>query len=71
MLFSAVKVRAFCAIVCPIRYRANMAHIGQSMPDAGIFFQGKILETFYVVPFSVGSGQPCCWVAFGGCVRRG
>ena len=31
-----------------IRCRANMAHIRQSMPDSGLFFQVKKLEPFEI-----------------------
>ena len=35
--------------------RANSAQIRQSRPDSGLGFQGKALETFLVVPSSLGS----------------
>ena len=34
------------------RCRANMAHIKQSRPDAGLGFQVMVLETFEFVPSS-------------------
>ena len=34
-----------------------MAHIRQSRPDYGLCFQAKVLETFQVVPSSLGSGR--------------
>ena len=34
-----------------------MAHIRQSRPDYGLGFQVKVLRTFQVVPFSLGSGS--------------
>ena len=34
---------------------ANMVHIRQSRPDSGLAFQAKVLETFYVVPSTLGS----------------
>jgi len=33
-----------------------MAHIRQPRPDFGLGFQVKVLETFPVVPTSLGSG---------------
>jgi len=36
--------------------RAISAHIRQSGPESGSGFQVKVLKTFYVVPFSLGSG---------------
>ena len=41
----------------PVWGRANMAHISQSWPDAGLGFQAKDPKTFQVVPFSRGSGD--------------
>ena len=38
------------------RCRANTAHMRQSRPDSGHDFQSKVLETFQVVPSSLGSG---------------
>jgi len=38
------------------RCRANMAHTRQSRPHSGLGFQGKVVETFQVVPSSLGSG---------------
>ena len=40
-----------------------MAHIRQSRPDSGIGFHVKVLKTFQVVPFSLGSGEdsPRMW----------
>ena len=46
-----------------------MAHIRQSRPDSGFDFQVKFLETFKVVPFSLGSGVPPSTDA-GGAQRR-
>ena len=40
-----------------VRCPANSAHIRQSGPDSGLGFQAKFIETFEVVPFSLGSGQ--------------
>ena len=40
----------------PGRCRANMAHRRQSRPDPGLGFQVQVLETFQVVPSSLGSG---------------
>ena len=37
--------------------RANMAHITQSRPDAGLGFQVDFLETHQSFPFSLGSGS--------------
>jgi len=34
-----------------------MAHIRQSSPYSGLVFQVKALETFKVVPYSLGSGR--------------
>ena len=34
----------------------NMAHPRQSRPDSGLGFQIKVLKTFKVVPYSLGSG---------------
>ena len=39
------------------RCRANMTHIRQPMPNSGLGFQGKILETFQVAPVLLGRGQ--------------
>jgi len=39
-------------------YREIMAHIRQSRPDSGLGFHVKVVETFNVVPSSLGSG-PC------------
>jgi len=38
------------------RCRANVAHIRQSRPDAGLAFQVKFLKMFQCVPSSLGSG---------------
>ena len=38
------------------RYRANMEHIRQSRPNSGLGFQVKVLETFKVALYSLGSG---------------
>ena len=32
-----------------LRKLASMAHVRQSRPDSGLFFQGKVLKTFKVV----------------------
>ena len=37
------------------RCRANSAHIRQSRPDSGLDLHLKVLKTFQVVPFSLGS----------------
>ena len=34
-----------------------MAHVRQSRPDSGLGFQVKAIESFQVVPFSLGSEQ--------------
>ena len=34
-----------------------MAHVKQSRPDSGLGFQVNVIETFRVVPSSLGSGQ--------------
>ena len=36
--------------------RANVAPTLQSRPDSGLGFEVKVLTTFQVVPFSLGSG---------------
>ena len=38
-------------------WRENSALIRQSRPDSGLGFQGKGINTFQVVPFSLGSGE--------------
>jgi hypothetical protein len=37
----------------------NVARIGQSQPDSGFGFRGKVLEMFFGVPSLLGSGM---WV---------
>jgi len=45
-----------------VRCRANLAHIRQSRPDAGLRLQAKTSQIFHVVPSSLGgvpiSGDP-------------
>jgi len=36
--------------------RANSAHIRQSRPESGLGFQVSVVETFQVVPSSLGGG---------------
>ena len=49
------------------RCGAKIAHIGQSRPDSGLDFQIKVLDTFEVVPPTLGSthpqSAPTRWVA--------
>ena len=40
----------------PYRCPVNMEHIRQSRPDSGPGFQVNVLETYEVVPSSLGSG---------------
>ena len=35
----------------------HMAHVRPSRPDYGLTFQGKVIETFYSVTCSLGSGS--------------
>ena len=45
-------------LICRLeRFRANVVHIRQLKPDAGLGFRVKVLKTFQVVPYSVGSGR--------------
>ena len=44
-----------------VRCRANVAHIRQSKPDFGLGFQVKVLESFTVVPSSLGRGLVTPW----------
>jgi len=44
--FSAYGTARFCKVRC----QANSAHIRQSRQDYGFSFEGKVLETFQIVP---------------------
>ena len=59
---------AFKGALRVFRCGANIAHIGQSRPDSGLDFQIKVLDTFEVVPPTLGSRHPqrapTRWVAF-------
>ena len=54
------------SVLSGIRCRPNMPHIRQSMPDPGLGFQVKILDTFQVVRSFWGIGKetkPTLWMA--------
>ena len=48
------------------RCRANVARLTQSRPDSGLGFQVNDIQTFWVVPSSLGRG-----VLYRGCMRSG
>jgi hypothetical protein len=45
----------------PGRCRANMAHIGESMPDSGLDCQVKVLKTFWSIPRQAVTWPSLCW----------
>jgi len=66
-LGTLLTVNAFCGwlsnarrlaeLQCDSHCQANEAHIRQARPNSGLDFQAKVLATFQVVPFALGSGD--------------
>jgi hypothetical protein len=49
-----LRVWELMGLLSGVSYPANLAHIRQSRPDSGLGFQVKVLQTFQVVPSSLG-----------------